>query len=329
MKILIVEDNKKKLKDIKDALEEMVDINKTTIDISEYTKDAKAKCRETQYDLVLLDLIIPHLKTGEKNEKYALDLIQFLNSDINGVYVPKNIVGTTINFDSKKKLQSAFEDQLLTIIQYDPSSLDWKKPLRTAIKNSSKNTQSGVSSHHFDRFSKLIILGFLALCVCVIFLPITYSYTSRAILFFVSAFVCALVWGKNSSDSYDLSLGKVKIKTTATTAVLLIVIYTLDNTHKPDQSINFYAFEDSKGSVVQLANINFSVDICDGGVAPTVLMDTKELKQIAVVFPKGIESAELNLDSCGISKYRGTIRYSPNQTQSLILGKDLVKMETK
>ena len=91
MKVLIVDDNTDKIKEITKVFNK----KNWEIDTSTGSVEAMKKLKETEYDLLILDLIIPKkIGVDDVNLKNSIDLLERIKKG-KGLMEPKNKVALT------------------------------------------------------------------------------------------------------------------------------------------------------------------------------------------------------------------------------------------
>ena len=132
IKVLIIEDNIEKLKRINSFLEQECSVNEKDIHYAENVSRGRELLIEGQYDLLLLDLVLPFNEgddpSAESGAKF-LDEIYY-NPNIN---IPIHIIGLT-EFDTvfRQYLQD-FEDKLWGLINFKLQNNDWSDKLKSKV----------------------------------------------------------------------------------------------------------------------------------------------------------------------------------------------------
>ncbi|RJF90299.1 response regulator [Sphingomonas cavernae] len=132
MKILIVEDDASKLRNIAAALTEIDGIGLD--DIASLTDAAAAKrlLRERNVDLIVLDLHLPDRIDLPPTPTGGLDFMRSISSRPD-FFVPTHVVAISGNSDA---LSTAAEDvgELWGVIRYDPTSTQWRDQLKSRVR---------------------------------------------------------------------------------------------------------------------------------------------------------------------------------------------------
>jgi nucleoside phosphorylase/CheY-like chemotaxis protein len=129
MKILIVEDNKRKQKEIIHLLDQEYN-HRLEIDVIEELLQAKRKIDHNKYDLIILDFAIKYDEYIAKID-YGIEFYDYL---MNNEYDKGSIIGYSSGIDITKHER---KDILKNIkfIKYDIKDADWEKELLEFIKS--------------------------------------------------------------------------------------------------------------------------------------------------------------------------------------------------
>lgn len=133
LRILIVEDDKDKCSQIIDTLCSFPEISSDLIDANSDIIGAKKNIEEKQYDLMILDVQLPIRFGDEPKPEAGVDFLQELSVSISQKK-PFHIIGLTSHRDLREKYASLFEDEIWVLIQYEPTSIDWKTKLQNKVK---------------------------------------------------------------------------------------------------------------------------------------------------------------------------------------------------
>lgn len=156
MKILIVEDDASKLRNIATALTEVDGI--TLEDISSLTDASAAKrfLRERNVDLIVLDLHIPDRVDLAPTATGGLDFMRSISTRPD-FFVPTHVVAISGNPDA---LSAASGDvgELWGVIRYDPSSTLWRDQLKSRVRYAQAAWRSMVGRPRETRSGGVVIL---------------------------------------------------------------------------------------------------------------------------------------------------------------------------
>ena len=129
MKVLIVDDNDNKINEIIKVFNK----KNWEIDISTGSADAMEKLRKTEYDLLILDLIIPKVFGADTaNLNNSIDLLERIKRG-KKLIEPKNKVALTADINALKQGNPTFSSAFIEIIKYDLSSREWRDNLFSKI----------------------------------------------------------------------------------------------------------------------------------------------------------------------------------------------------
>lgn len=151
-KILIVEDDTNKLRNVLSKLEEISELDIDTIDHSIDAHDAKTKMRTICYDLVIVDIAIPLTKTTEINMEGGILLVEeILSRDI--YKKPIHIIGLTSKDQVFEKASEKFGNKTLSVIRYSDTDDEWESKLSEGITQrieSKKSINSIPVEYNYD-----------------------------------------------------------------------------------------------------------------------------------------------------------------------------------
>lgn len=133
MKILIVDDSNEKTSKVVGCILNGTGVLRGDIDVAFTVIDAKHKLRDTVYDLMILDVVVP-LRAGDaaRAENSEALLIELRDREI--MKKPRQIIGLTAYEAEFKLLRSAFQDQSWAIVRYDESSSEWSEQLARSVR---------------------------------------------------------------------------------------------------------------------------------------------------------------------------------------------------
>lgn len=134
LKILIVEDDQRKLQKITRVLTDIegVEVEQITPVVDAYS--AKVRLKDHAYDLLILDIAIPPRIDRDVEIDEGIKLLEeIMERDL--YKIPTHIVGITAYSDIYLEAQGRFSERLLTVISYDDTSEDWVYGLRARVKH--------------------------------------------------------------------------------------------------------------------------------------------------------------------------------------------------
>lgn len=132
VKILMVEDSREKYEAVVEELTSDVIGVDLEIDRAVNANSAKQMLRVNTYDLMLLDVALPE-RDGEEPDLYGgLKLLREVVGRT--IYnTPTHVIGLTAFLDIYKSSIAEFAKELWSIVYYDPSSIEWIRPIENKI----------------------------------------------------------------------------------------------------------------------------------------------------------------------------------------------------
>ena len=141
IKILVLDDTETKISRIKTVIINNCDIPNENIDVAMSINTGRKLLCNNDYDLLLLDLVLP-LNDGEEPDKEEgpkfIDEI-YTNERIN---IPNQIIGLTQFDEFYSELKERFEDKVWYLLKYEQSKNDWITRLQNKIIHLRKNKES-------------------------------------------------------------------------------------------------------------------------------------------------------------------------------------------
>jgi nucleoside phosphorylase len=151
-RILIVEDQQDKLKNILQTLEKIEGINSEIIDTVIDANDAKSFLLRQQYDLLILDISIPLRKSQEIVADGGLILLKEIIQR-NKYKTPTHIIGLTSHDNIFQKAREQFEEEVLTVIKYDITNTTWQTLLTNGVQHrivAKEDSQKQSPNYEYD-----------------------------------------------------------------------------------------------------------------------------------------------------------------------------------
>jgi CheY-like chemotaxis protein len=133
MKILIVDDSQDKIREIMMALLEVDGIKENMIEYSRETNDALQKTKDSEYDLLILDLNMPETILDENDENAGASFVD----ELLGVFTynkPLDIVVLSAYDRFEDKFIENKTHQGFKLLRYDETSIEWKNKLKAVAK---------------------------------------------------------------------------------------------------------------------------------------------------------------------------------------------------
>jgi nucleoside phosphorylase/CheY-like chemotaxis protein len=132
IKILILDDSVEKITIIRQFLKEECNLDNLLVDDRQTIKEGRKILYENNYDLLLLDLVMPRDSESEPNAEESIRFLDeiYFNSDIN---IPVHIIGFS-QFDELIQIHNdSFEDKLWHLINFSYTNNSWKDKLKSKI----------------------------------------------------------------------------------------------------------------------------------------------------------------------------------------------------
>ena len=129
VKILIVDDDNQRIREIS------AEISRDNVIIENATtkNDAKRMMGATQYDLVLLDIMLPDDATTVTLTRDAgVDLLTQIEN-VRSIKKPLSIVGLTSGSDVYTTVKPFFDSKLIPLLSWTSTSTDWKEQIKNKI----------------------------------------------------------------------------------------------------------------------------------------------------------------------------------------------------
>jgi nucleoside phosphorylase/CheY-like chemotaxis protein len=146
--ILIVEDHPEKLEAIKKTILEINSSLANYITHAESIIEAKKILESRQFDILIIDLVIPLRKAENPDAKNCCAFIQDIESS-SFLKEPLFIVGLTQFQELNPEYSSFFEDRLYHLLNYEISSEEWKGKLKKIIYHLYKTKEDFLSPKEF------------------------------------------------------------------------------------------------------------------------------------------------------------------------------------
>lgn len=151
--ILIMDDNLQKISAIKSLLIEECGLSEENIDDVNTINEGRVRLRESFYDLLILDLVMPNLIGEEADHDSAPKFIDEIYEG-HGFKLPNQIIGFTAFDEEYDKLKLRFEEKLCSIIKYSQGEINWKERIRSKVNyllnSKSRLAESILFKNKFD-----------------------------------------------------------------------------------------------------------------------------------------------------------------------------------
>jgi nucleoside phosphorylase/CheY-like chemotaxis protein len=134
IRVLVVEDDPKKLQRIMSALSSVEDFNMAAVTHVIDVISAKKLIQETAYDLLILDITLPYRIDEEPKSHAGIDLLDEIME--RSVYkLPQHIIGITAHHEVVIEVTVRFSSRSLTLVFYDETSDAWLPPLKARVRH--------------------------------------------------------------------------------------------------------------------------------------------------------------------------------------------------
>jgi nucleoside phosphorylase/CheY-like chemotaxis protein len=132
IKVLIIEDNLEKLRMINSFLNDVCNIKENFISVADNIKSGREELIQNQFDLLLLDLVLPVNNTDEASPEAGSNFLDEIHYNPN-INIPIHIIGLTEFDEIFKKYRENFDDKLWGLINFKLQENDWKDKLKSKI----------------------------------------------------------------------------------------------------------------------------------------------------------------------------------------------------
>ncbi|MCM1141161.1 MAG: hypothetical protein NC453_21555 [Muribaculum sp.] len=151
--ILIMDDSEHKTTAIKNLLIDECGLSKESIDTASTINEGRTRLRNSYYDLLILDLVMPNLTGEEADHEAAPKFIDEIYEG-HGFKLPNQIIGFTAYDEEYENLKLRFEEKLWSIIKYSQGEINWKNRIRSKVNHllnsKSRLIESIISKNKFD-----------------------------------------------------------------------------------------------------------------------------------------------------------------------------------
>ncbi|MEE4961393.1 response regulator [Pseudomonas alliivorans] len=146
IKILVVEDERDKLRAVMSGLLSVPGITDENIDKARDASEAKHWLKSEKYDLMILDISIPETSDLDPRPNGGLLLLdEILERDMYNK--PREVVGLTAFSEAQDASVSRFSSELWTVLHYTTSADEWLVQLKRKVMHIIRNNQSSNEQH--------------------------------------------------------------------------------------------------------------------------------------------------------------------------------------
>ena len=135
MRTLIVEDNPEKRGHISRALTQVSGFDIESVEYSTDVQSARRLLQQRTFDLLILDIALPLRGDSDVSPEGGNTLLSDVFSRPAAYRVPAHVIGITAYEHAYESAVSNFSSRLLTLIRYDPSSMDWELALQARVRH--------------------------------------------------------------------------------------------------------------------------------------------------------------------------------------------------
>ena len=132
MKVLVVEDDAEKLQMVAEMLH-AIDDGSIEIETAHNAAQAKKELLATQFDVMILDVLLPASAEMRATPTGGTDLLRAIERNVR-YKKPREIIGLTAYTDLVAQVGSNFTSQLWTLIHFDRTSDAWAKQIARKIR---------------------------------------------------------------------------------------------------------------------------------------------------------------------------------------------------
>lgn len=134
IKILIAEDNQQKANAVKQrVIEEGAGKSVCYVDIVTDVIQTKSKLKEQQYDLLILDVVLPTQFGDEPSAANGISLLKYIRIKNDRINAPFHIIGLSAYDEAIGQSLSEFNEDLWALIKYDEATDQWSRKLSNKI----------------------------------------------------------------------------------------------------------------------------------------------------------------------------------------------------
>ena len=121
LSILVVEDDPGKKRKLFDFLQERADLFEEP-DVCVSTIDASKRMQEREYDLLILDVVVPAKPGGAPNERNSLDLLEQIDAQRGEIKVPRFILPISSVSELSQEVKDFFRGRPWGVVSYHEDS---------------------------------------------------------------------------------------------------------------------------------------------------------------------------------------------------------------
>lgn len=145
MKILIVDNEPRRYKRLKEEILSIDGIVDTDLIIVSNVEQAMAFTNDVEFDLILLDILIPYSIVDEDDKQNCIDFLEFLHNICTNK--PKRIIGITSDSDLIEEMKDIFSKNAWIVLSYSDSNDEWLEKILACVKYTLKTSPLGESAN--------------------------------------------------------------------------------------------------------------------------------------------------------------------------------------
>ncbi len=131
IRILVIDDTEQKVAIIKSSIDKCF-IPSENVDVATCLNDGRNLLCENNYDLLILDLLLPHNEGDEPDGEISPSFINEISENPH-INIPLQIIGITQFDEMYEQRRIQYEDKVWALLKYDQASNNWKQRLETKI----------------------------------------------------------------------------------------------------------------------------------------------------------------------------------------------------
>ena len=141
MKVLIVDDDCSRADEIKQLIITEISSDLHEVTIAHSCDEAKTILRQSYFDVLFLDVILPKRHLESPHYKNGLGLLDEINRR-KCFNRPERIIGITANIDDIERYREKFSNYCFAVIEASPTNCGWQSALVNAIEYSIESGQN-------------------------------------------------------------------------------------------------------------------------------------------------------------------------------------------
>ena len=147
LRVLIVDDHPNRYKPLTDAFAEF-GIQRGNIKFLSSTNEASEELEENQYDLLILDILVPAWPDLDADQVNSSDLLLAIQND-SAIQRPRYIVGITADLSIVDESTKEFEKNTWTVVRYSAVDNSWVQRIVNCANYLMKNDE-GANKEEFN-----------------------------------------------------------------------------------------------------------------------------------------------------------------------------------